>query len=513
MNGKEAGMVFTDPPYNVDYTGGTEEKLKIQNDKMADADFYKFLLESHKNMLDVVAPGGAIYVCHADSEGMNFRKAMRDAGWLLKQCIIWVKSSLVMGRQDYHWQHEPILYGWKPGAAHNWYGGRKQTTTWEIDRPSKNSEHPTKKPIELCARAIDNSSRAGEIVLDLFGGSGSTLIAAEQAGRTCYTLEIDPVYVDVIANRFIAQVGSDKDVFLLRGSERLAYSQLAKHIDLTYCACHGLMYMTKLKEVVYMFKFQMKVTGRERKEVAGLIASHFKTQAVYNGAPSFGYLIKEPTGRQWIVDKTGAIFTEGTAEDNLVEMFMALSMLEESGVAAAGQAAITIATEGHSGVTLRNLVNILAGKQRLIAKSMGTDGQPIITREMVAAINAVRLKTIDDFFESAGSQASPGLVITKDTITFRWFAATLNPLAIQAYIQLAFAVNKMALAQKHSSPMERVQENSRYHFRTWLLRLGFIGDQYSAARKLFLAGLDGNVAFRTPEQAKEAVEKRKKEYV
>ncbi|MDR3565561.1 MAG: site-specific DNA-methyltransferase [Negativicutes bacterium] len=202
MNGKEAGMVFTDPPYNVDYTGGTEEQLKIQNDKMSDTDFYKFLLESYKNMFEAVAPGGAIYVCHADTEGLNFRKAMLDAGWLLKQCIIWVKNSLVMGRQDYHWQHEPLLYGWKPGAAHTWYGGRKQTTTWEIDRPSRSSEHPTTKPIELCARAINNSSRSGDIVLDLFGGSGSTLIAAEQTGRTCYTMELDPVYTDVIVNRY-----------------------------------------------------------------------------------------------------------------------------------------------------------------------------------------------------------------------------------------------------------------------------------------------------------------------
>lgn len=226
MSGKEAAMVLTDPPYNVDYTGATADKLKIQNDKMSDADFYKFLLDSYKNMFEAVAPGGAIYVCHADSEGLNFRKAMLDAGWLLKQCIIWVKSSMVMGRQDYHWQHEPILYGWKPGAAHNWYGGRKQTTTWEIDRPSRNGEHPTMKPIELCARVISNSSRSGDIVLDLFGGSGSTLISAEQTGRTCYTMELDPIYADVIVNRYIAQVGSDKGVFLNRGGERIAYNEL-----------------------------------------------------------------------------------------------------------------------------------------------------------------------------------------------------------------------------------------------------------------------------------------------
>ncbi len=229
MDGKLAAMVFTDPPYNVDYVGKTADELKIQNDKMSDADFYKFLLQSYTNMLEAVAPGGAIYVCHADSEGLNFRKAMQDAGWLLKQCIIWVKSSMVLGRQDYHWQHEPILYGWKPGAAHNWYGDRKQTTTWEIDRPSRNGEHPTMKPIELCATAINNSSRTGDIILDIFGGSGSTLIAAEQTGRTCYTMELDPVYTDVIAERYIAQVGDDKGVFLLRDGVKTAYSEISSH--------------------------------------------------------------------------------------------------------------------------------------------------------------------------------------------------------------------------------------------------------------------------------------------
>jgi len=258
-----------------------------------------------------------------------------------------------------------------------------------------------------------------------------------------------------------------------------------------------------------MFKFQMRVTGRERKEAAGLIASHFETQAVYQGAPSFGYLITESTGREWRVDKTGAISFEGLAEDDLVQTFAVLKTLEESSLAAVGQAAITIATEGHSGPTLRNLVNILAGKQRLIAKAMGTDGQPIITQEMVAAINVVRLKTVDDFLEAAASEASPGLVITKDTITFCWFAATLNPVAIQAYIKFAFAVNKMAMAQKHSSPHEKEPENECYRFRVYLLRLGFIGKAYATSRKLFLDRLTGDASYRTDEQAREAVKKRK----
>lgn len=249
MAGKLATMVFTDPPYNVDYEGGTDEKLKIMNDKMADADFYKFLLAAYNCMLDATAPGGAIYVCHADSESLNFRKAMLDAGWLLKQCLIWVKSTFVLGRQDYQWRHEPILYGWKPGAAHNWCGDRRQTTVidnfagitvvpgpdsttltinsgvqtviirvpsyevlhkgddgdttvWRFEKPARNGDHPTMKPVALCARAIHNSSRIGDIVLDLFGGSGSTLIAAEQTGRIAYLSELDPVYCDVIVQRW-----------------------------------------------------------------------------------------------------------------------------------------------------------------------------------------------------------------------------------------------------------------------------------------------------------------------
>ena len=209
MDGNLADMVFTDPPYNVDYTGRTNESLKIQNDNMDDSTFYNFLHDAFGCMLEVTKPGGGIYICHADSEGVNFRSAMVNAGWLLKQCIIWVKNSLVMGRQDYHWRHEPILYGWKPGAAHKWYGGRKQDTVWEVDRPSRNAEHPTMKPIELVARAIRNSSKKDNIVLDTFGGSGSTLIACEQLNRACYTMELDPVYVDVIIDRWEKFTGQE----------------------------------------------------------------------------------------------------------------------------------------------------------------------------------------------------------------------------------------------------------------------------------------------------------------
>ncbi|MDR3565565.1 MAG: virulence-related protein [Negativicutes bacterium] len=258
-----------------------------------------------------------------------------------------------------------------------------------------------------------------------------------------------------------------------------------------------------------MFKLQMRVTGRERKEVAGLIASHFKTQAVYEGVPSFGYLIREPIGREWRVDKTGAILTEGTAKDNLAGMFTVLKAMEESGVEAIGQAEVTISTEGHNGITLRNLINILAAKEQFITKVTGAAGHPFIDQEMVTAVNDVRLKTVGDFLEAVSGKGCPGIVITKDTLTFSWFIATLNPEAIQAYIHLAFAVNRLALAQKHSSPRETETANEKYTFRVWLLRLGFIGEEYKTSRKMLLDRLSGDGSFRTQDQAQEAVRKRK----
>lgn len=146
--------------------------------------------------------GASIYVCHADSISQQFRRAMKDGGWSIRQCLIWVKNTFVMGRQDYQWQHEPILYGWKEGKAHSWYGGRKQGTVWLIDKPVRNGVHPTMKPIAVCAKAIQNSSKPDEVVLDAFGGSGSTLIACEEIGRKCYSIEYDPVYCDVIIKRW-----------------------------------------------------------------------------------------------------------------------------------------------------------------------------------------------------------------------------------------------------------------------------------------------------------------------
>lgn len=199
--------VWTDPPYNVNYEGKTKEALKIQNDKMTDGNFREFLTHVFQRMVDAAKPGAAIYIAHSDSEGYNFRGAMIDAGWLMKQCLIWKKSSLVMGRQDYHWIHEPILYGWKPGASHNWYSDRKQTTVLEFQRPSRSTEHPTMKPVELVQYCLDNSCSPAGSVLDLFGGSGTTLIACEKTARSCYTAEIDPGYCDVIVARWEKYTG------------------------------------------------------------------------------------------------------------------------------------------------------------------------------------------------------------------------------------------------------------------------------------------------------------------
>lgn len=200
MNGNQCDMIFTDPPYNVNYEGGTG--MKIQNDNMLDATFYDFLFSAFDNMFENTKRGGAIYVCHSDTEGLNFRTAFKNSGYKLAECLIWVKSALVMGRQDYHWRHEPILYGWKEGAAHYFIDDRTQDTVWEFKKPKKNALHPTMKPLELCAKAIYNSSRNGDIILDLFGGSGSTLIASEQLDRICYMMELDEKYVDVIIDRW-----------------------------------------------------------------------------------------------------------------------------------------------------------------------------------------------------------------------------------------------------------------------------------------------------------------------
>jgi len=224
MDSQMADLILTDPPYNVDYEGGTG--LKIKNDKMQDEQFLHFLLEAFKRMHEFSKPGAAAYVFHADSEGYNFRNAFKSAGYTLRQCLIWVKNQLVMGRQDYQWKHEPILYGWKEGASHAWYADRKQTTLVEFDRPQKNPDHPTMKPVGLCGYFIKNSSKEGDIVLDSFGGSGSTLIACDQMNRICYTCELDPKYCDVIVKRAIDQFGNDGSVFLVRDGQKIPYTDV-----------------------------------------------------------------------------------------------------------------------------------------------------------------------------------------------------------------------------------------------------------------------------------------------
>lgn len=203
FNDELCDLVLTDPPYNVDYTGKTKDALKIQGDKTSDSDFYQFLYDFYTALGSYCKEGGSWYVWHADSEGANFRKAMKDAGIMVKQCLIWVKQTMVMGRQDYQWKHEPCLYGWKEGAAHNWYSDRKQTTVLEFDRPSRNAEHPTMKPIPLISYQIGNSSKVGDIVADGFLGSGSTMVASHQLKRKCYGMELDPKYCDVIVNRIL----------------------------------------------------------------------------------------------------------------------------------------------------------------------------------------------------------------------------------------------------------------------------------------------------------------------
>lgn len=202
MGGEKADLLLTDPPYNVAYEGGTKEKLTIKNDKQDDAQFLQFLNDCFSCAFSVLKEGASFYVWHADSEGLNFRLAIKNAGLTLKQNLIWVKNSLVLGRQDYQWRHEPCLYGWKEGAAHNWYSDRKQTTILEFDRPTKSKEHPTMKPIALFAYQLGNSTQRGDLVLDLFGGSGTSIIASEQTGRKCYTMELDEHYCDVILTRW-----------------------------------------------------------------------------------------------------------------------------------------------------------------------------------------------------------------------------------------------------------------------------------------------------------------------
>ena len=224
MGDRKANLVITDPPYNVNYEGSAG---KIKNDNMADDAFYQFLLAAFQNTEAVMADDASIYVFHADTEGLNFRRTFADAGFRLSGTCIWKKQSLVLGRSPYQWQHEPILFGWKKKGKHQWYTGRKESTIWEFDKPKKNGDHPTMKPIPLLAYPIMNSSMSNTLVLDPFGGSGSTLIACEQTDRSCCTIELDEKFCDVIVKRYIEQVGSADGVSVQRDGQKLKYEEVA----------------------------------------------------------------------------------------------------------------------------------------------------------------------------------------------------------------------------------------------------------------------------------------------
>jgi site-specific DNA-methyltransferase (adenine-specific) len=207
MAGKTADMVHTDPPYNIDYTGGSKLREKIENDKLDN--FNEFLISVYKNISNSLVNGGAIYVWHASSESYYFVSEYLKTDLLFKSLIVWNKNNSTFGRSDYHWKHELCIYGWKSGSSHKWFGDRKQTTVWDIDRPSRSEEHPTMKPVDLCIKAITNSSDKNMIVLDVFGGSGSTLIACEQTNRKCFMMELDPKYCDVIIRRWQDLTGKE----------------------------------------------------------------------------------------------------------------------------------------------------------------------------------------------------------------------------------------------------------------------------------------------------------------
>ena len=236
MDGKKANLVVTDPPYNVAYAA---KAGKIQNDNLKDGEFYQFLLKAFSNMVSAMEQDASIYVFHADTEGLNFRRAFNDAGLYLSGVCIWAKQSLVLGRSPYQWKHEPILYGWRKDGKHNWYADRKQSTIWNFDRPSKNDLHPTMKPVALCAYPITNSSLSNCIVLDPFGGSGSTLMACEQTNRICHTLELDEKYADVIVKRYIELMGSTDHVFLIRDAIKTKYAEVELTSKLGEETWHG----------------------------------------------------------------------------------------------------------------------------------------------------------------------------------------------------------------------------------------------------------------------------------
>nr|DAL39096.1 MAG TPA_asm: adenine specific DNA methyltransferase [Caudoviricetes sp.] len=231
MGGKTANLILTDPPYGVSFKAS--DGLTIENDSLKGDDFYKFLLSAFTNMAAHLEKGGAAYVFHADTEGLNFRKAFIDAGFHLAGVCIWVKNSLVLGRSDYQWQHEPILYGFLQNGKHPWYSDRKQTTIWNFNKPKRNKDHPTSKPLDLLSYPIKNSSQENAIVLDTFGGSGSTMMACEQMNRICYMSELDPKYASVILRRYVEDTGDADGVYVERGGKKIPYSDLVKEVETT----------------------------------------------------------------------------------------------------------------------------------------------------------------------------------------------------------------------------------------------------------------------------------------
>lgn len=229
MDGKRANLLLTDPPYGVSFKSSSG--LTIQNDSIKDEDFYSFLKSAFSAAVDCLEKGAAAYIFHADTEGLNFRRAFVDVGFHLAGCCIWVKDSLVLGRSDYQWQHEPVLYGFLQNGKHSWYSDRKQTTIWNFAKPKKNANHPTSKPLDLLSYPIQNSSQENAIVLDTFGGSGSTLMACELTNRICYTMELDEKYASVILRRYVDDTGRSDDVFVERAGERIPYASLAKAVE------------------------------------------------------------------------------------------------------------------------------------------------------------------------------------------------------------------------------------------------------------------------------------------
>ena len=229
MDGKRANLVLTDPPYGVSFKSSSG--LTIQNDSMKNEEFYNFLKKAFENMVAHLEPGGAGYVFHADTEGLNFRQAFIDVGFHLAGCCIWVKDSLVLGRSDYQWQHEPILYGFLKNGKHTWYSDRKQTTIWNFKKPKRNENHPTSKPLDLLGYPLKNSSQENAIVIDTFGGSGSTLMACHGLNRICYTMELDEKYASVILRRYVDDTGDAEGVYCMRNGEKIPYADLVKKVE------------------------------------------------------------------------------------------------------------------------------------------------------------------------------------------------------------------------------------------------------------------------------------------